>query len=273
MAVTQVGTAPAPRRSLGAGRPRWVGGLVGVAALVAVWWLLAVTVFAVNGAVPTPAAMVARMVDDGWEFYSPHVTATVAEALQGFLWGNALALAVALLVLLVPPLEGLAMQVAVISYCIPLIAIGPIIKIVFGGRTPMVFLAAISVFFTTVVGALLGLRAADRASLDVVTAYGGGRWKQLTKVQLIASIPGVLAALKIAAPAALLGAIIGEYLGGIDTGLGVAMTIAQQQYEVARVWGLALVAGLLAGVAYAVIALVARFAAPWSSGTAGQEGR
>jgi ABC-type nitrate/sulfonate/bicarbonate transport system permease component len=206
----------------------------------------------VSGAVPTPAAVVARMVGDGWGFYAPHVSATLAEAAQGFLWGNALALAVALLVLLVPPLEGLAMQIAVISYCIPLIAIGPIVKIVFGGRTPMVFLAAISVFFTTVVGALLGLRAADRASLDLISAYGGGRWKQLTKVQLIAAIPGVLA----------------EYLGGVDTGLGVAMTIAQQQYQVARVWGLALMAGLLAGVGYAAVAVLARVAAPWSAGTA-----
>jgi ABC-type nitrate/sulfonate/bicarbonate transport system permease component len=254
------------------GRPRWVGGALGVLGLLAVWWLLAVTVFARNGAVPTPAGVVARMVGDGWGYYAPHVGATTAEALQGFLWGNALALAVAVLVLLVPPLEGLALQIAVISYCIPLIAIGPIIKIVFGGRTPMVFLAAISVFFTTVVGALLGLRAADRASLDVVTAYGGGRWTRLVKVQLIAAVPGVLAALRIAAPAALLGAIIGEYLGGIDTGLGVAMTIAQQQYQVARVWGLALVAGLLAGLGYAVIALVGRVVAPWSTGTEGREG-
>jgi ABC-type nitrate/sulfonate/bicarbonate transport system permease component len=263
-AAPPVGRGWQPR----AGRPRWVGGVLGVAVLLAVWWLLAVTVFAVSGAVPTPAAVVARMVGDGWGFYAPHVSATLAEATQGFLWGNALALAVALLVLLVPPLEGLAMQIAVISYCIPLIAIGPIVKIVFGGRTPMVFLAAISVFFTTVVGALLGLRAADRASLDLISAYGGGRWKQLTKVQLIAAIPGVLAALKIAAPAALLGAIIGEYLGGVDTGLGVAMTIAQQQYQVARVWGLALMAGLLAGVGYAAVALLARVAAPWSAGTA-----
>ena len=266
-----VDAAPTAGR-LPAGQPRWLGGLVGVASLVGVWWLLAVTVFAENGAVPTPAAVVARMLNDGWDFYAPHVSATVGEATQGFLWGNALALGVALLVLLVPPLEGLAMQIAVISYCIPLIAIGPIIKIVFGGRTPMVFLAAISVFFTTVVGALLGLRAADRASLDVVAAYGGGRWKQLTKVQLIAAIPGVLAALKIAAPAALLGAIIGEYLGGVDTGLGVAMTIAQQQYQVARVWGLALISGLLAGIGYAAIALLSRVLAPWSTGTAGREG-
>ena len=56
---------------------------------------------------------------------------------------TALALAVALLVLLMPPLEALATQLAVISYCIPLIAIGPIVLVVFGGRTPMIFLAAI----------------------------------------------------------------------------------------------------------------------------------
>ena len=69
-----------------------------------------------------------------------------------------------------------------------------------------VVLAAMSVFFTTVVGCLLGLRAAPRASLDLVRAYGGTNWTKLRKVQLIAALPSLFAALKIAAPAAFLGA-------------------------------------------------------------------
>ena len=63
-----------------------------------------------------------------------------------------------------------------------------------------------SVFFTTVVGCLLGLRAAPRTSLDLVRAYGGSAWTMLRKVQLIAALPSLFAALKIAAPAAFLGA-------------------------------------------------------------------
>ena len=51
---------------------------------------------------------------------------------QGYLWGNLAAIALAVLVLLVPRLEGLANQIAIVTYCIPLVAIGPVIVIVAG---------------------------------------------------------------------------------------------------------------------------------------------
>lgn len=247
------------------GRPRWLGGAAGILALVAGWWLLAVTVFSSNGAVPTPYAVVRQMGRDGWSFYSPNAGITLRGAALGFLWGNGLALAIALVVLMIPALEVVATQLAVVSYCMPLTAIGPIIVVIFGGRTPTVFLAALSVFFTTLVGALLGLRAADRTSLDLVAAYGGGRWQQARRVQVVAALPSIFAALRIAAPAAMLGAIIGEYLGGVDSGLGVVLTTAQQQYEVARTWGLGIVTGMLAGLGYAAIAVIGRLVTPWAA--------
>lgn len=247
----------------------WAGAAIGLVLLVGCWWLVAVTAFRASGAVPTPAAVVGQFVTDGFGFYWSNATITLSGAALGFLWGNALALAIAVFVLLVPAVEGVATQLAVISYCIPLTAIGPIILVVFGGRTPTVFLAALSVFFTTLIGALLGLRAADRASLDAVAAFGGNRWQRLVKVQLIAALPATLNALKIAVPAAMLGAIVGEYLGGVDSGLGVVLTVAQQQYEVARTWALALLTGLLAFLGYGLVALVARLVTPWAGAATG----
>jgi ABC-type nitrate/sulfonate/bicarbonate transport system permease component len=181
--------------------------------------------------------------------------------------GNAAAIACALLVLLVPALERLVTQLAIVSYCLPIVAVGPILSLVFTGERPMQALAAISVFFTTLIGALLGLRSADPVSLDLVRAYGGGRWQQLRRVRMVAALPGTLAALRIAAPAALLGAIIGEYLGRVDAGLGVAMTISEQQLEVARTWGIALVSGTIAGLGYAVVGLIGQVALPWARST------
>jgi ABC-type nitrate/sulfonate/bicarbonate transport system permease component len=245
--------------------PSWFGGLVGVVLIVAIWTLLALTKFRENGAVPTPLAVLRQYSKDGFDFYWTNVSVTLRGALIGFAWGNVLAIAVAFLVLLLPALEGVATQVAVISYCMPLTAIGPIILVVFGGRAPTIFLAGISVFFTTLVGALLGLKAADRTSLDVVQAYGGNRFTQLRKVQVIAALPATISALKIAAPAAMLGAIIGEYLGGVDNGLGVAITAAQQNYMVPRTWGLALVCGGVAGFGFLVIGLIGRLVTPWAA--------
>ena len=124
-----------------------------------------------------------------------------------------------------------------------------------------------SVFFTTLVGTLLGLRAADPLSLDLVRAYGGGRWQQLRRVQLVAALPGLFTSLKIAAPAAVLGAIIGEFLGG-ERGLGIAMVVAQQSLEVPRTWGIALVSGAVAGIGYALLGLVGRLVTPWAVSSA-----
>jgi ABC-type nitrate/sulfonate/bicarbonate transport system permease component len=242
---------------------RALGGIIGVAAILALWWLLAVTVLSDGAAVPTPWAVLRQIGHDGWSFYGPNVRATAAEAAKGFLWGNLAAIGLAAVVLLVPPVEALAMQLGLLSYCMPIIAVGPILVVAFNGRTPMVALSALSVFFTTLVGSIVGLRAADPVTLDVVKAYGGGRWQQLRRIQVISALPGVLTALKIAAPAALLGAIIGEFLGNVDSGMGVSMTIAEQQLDVARTWGIAFVAAAVAGAAYGIIALAGRLLTPW----------
>lgn len=236
---------------------------MGVVGLVVAWWALAV-MGAAGGTIPSPSAVIATMWADGSALYVPNFTVTARGAVTGFLWGNGLAIALAVLVVLIPPVEGLATQLAILSYCTPLLALGPIILVVFGGRTPTIFLAAMYCFFTTMVGTLAGLRSADRASLDLVEAYGGGRWQKFTKVQMFAAVPKTFAALKIAAPSAVLGAILGEYLGGVDSGIGVALTAAQTAYNVPRTWGMALAAAALAGVGYAVVALVARLVAPWT---------
>jgi ABC-type nitrate/sulfonate/bicarbonate transport system permease component len=87
-------------------------------------------------------------------------------------------------------------------------------------------------------------------------------------VQLISALPSIFAAFKIAAPAAFLGAILGEYVGGPDLGFGPAMVNAQQSLEVARVWGVALVSGLLAGAGYALFALLGKIFTPWAEASA-----
>ncbi|MEV0028538.1 ABC transporter permease subunit [Nocardia sp. NPDC050793] len=245
-----------------------LGGLLGLLGLVGIWWL-ASTLGLAGGTIPSPWRVVHTMYTDGWQLYGSNFEITALGALKGFLWGNALAIGLAVAVALIPQFESLATQLAILSYCTPLLALGPIILVVFGGRTPTVFLAAMYCFFTTMVGTLAGLRSADPASLDLVRAYGGGRWQRLYRVQLIAALPNTFAALKIAAPSAVLGAIIGEYLGGVDSGIGVALTAAQTAYNVPRTWGMALAAAALAGLGYAIVALVARLVTPWT----GEEAR
>jgi ABC-type nitrate/sulfonate/bicarbonate transport system permease component len=240
--------------------------LIGFGSLVAiliVWQILGETAFRHSVELPAPWAIIQSMRRDGWSFYWPNIETTVSEAARGFAWGNLLAIALALLFLLTPVLERPLLQLGVASYCLPIVAIGPVFAVVFKGETPKVALAGMAVFFTTLVGTVLGLRSADRTSIDLLHVYGGGTWSTLCKVRLWAALPSLFTALRIAAPAAILGAIIGEYLGG-DRGLGVAMISAETSLNMARTWGLAFAAAAVAGLGFGVIAVVHRLVTPWS---------
>jgi ABC-type nitrate/sulfonate/bicarbonate transport system permease component len=246
-----------------AGTPGWLFGAIGLLALLAIWEILGRTVFADSRAVPPPTAILRQLADDGFAFYWPNARTTLREAGLGWLWGNAIAIVLALVLVQFPLIERAGMQLALVSYCLPVIAIGPVLAVLSTGDTAKVILAAISVIFTTLVGMLVGLRSADRTSLDLVRAYGGGKWTQLWTVRLRSSLPSLFAGLRIAAPAAMLGAIIGEYLGA-ESGLGVAMINSQQSLAVERTWGIALVATALSGAAYGLTALVGRLLTPWA---------
>jgi ABC-type nitrate/sulfonate/bicarbonate transport system permease component len=247
--------------------------LAGLAGVVALWWGLTVTVLA-DARIPTPPEVGHAVSERGWDHYAHHFGMTLQEAAVGFLYGTVAAVVLASLTLLLPRTRGVVLQIAVISYCIPLVAIAPVLFIVIGSPEAgersgtATALAALSVFFTTVVGTVLGLDSADRAALDVVTVFGGRRIHRLTKVQLISALPSILAALRIAAPLALLGAILGEYVGGVEQGVAVVLKISQQNVDVAGAWAIGLGCAVVAGAAYGLIGLVARLVTPWSQGVA-----
>ena len=270
-----LGTPAGARPSRASGRslsnmPPWVGGVLGVVLIVVAWALIAITPFGRNGSIPTPLA-VAQLFGKafGDSSYWTAIGATSLAAGEGYLIGNGIAIVLALIVLLLPRTEGFATQLAVVTSCLPLTAIGPLVAIMSqaGTRVTSVFLAALSVVFTTVIGAILGLKSANRTQLDVISAYGGSRFTQIRKVRLIAALPSLLAALKIAAPAAFLGAVLGEYfLVGVDSGIGILLLSAQFYNDATRVWVLALTSGAVAGLAYFLIDRIGRLLTPWSAG-------
>lgn len=243
-------------------RHRGTAGVIGVVSVFALWTLVAT---ARPALFPLPTDVVQSLRDD-WSLIWRNARATQSVALRGWLWGNGTALALAAVVAILPRLERATLRFAAIVYCLPALAIGPVLQVVLDGDNPKVALSALAVFFTTLVGALVGLRSASASALDVIHAAGGGRPTALRMVRLRASLPHLFASMRIAGPAAVLGAILGEYLGG-STGLGPAMVSAQQQLAVPRTWALGFAATALAAAAYFVAALLGRLTSPWATTT------
>ena len=249
-------------------------GALGALVTIGLWWLAA-KLFFTPKQVPTPLDVVDVFQDRGLGYYADLFAITLREAARGYVIGVAIALGLAVLVLLVPPLERVVMQFAVITYCLPIVVLAPILVIVHDLPEPggisqtAVDLAIISVIFTTVVGAILGFRSADAATLDVVSVYGGTKLQQFLRVRLVAALPALFTTLQIAAPAAFLGALLGEYFDRhLEIGVGPSLILSQNNRETALAWSLGIGCALVSGLAYALIGLAGRWVAPWSKGVA-----
>ncbi|MFE0690146.1 ABC transporter permease [Streptomyces xiamenensis] len=233
-------------------------------ALVLLAWQAAGATGVMGPAIAPPTQIVSGMLSDGAAFYGAHIPITLQSAAAGYLWGNLIAIACAATVIAVPWMEKVILHVGIASACIPLIAVAPILAAMFSGPGTSAIMAGLSVFFTTLVSTVNGLRQADRTSQDLVRAYGGGRYLVLCKVQSPAALPGILTALRIAVPAALLGTVIGEFMGQ-ERGLGAALVVAQQTSDVERTWGITLVCATVALIAFLGVGLVERLATPWAA--------
>ncbi len=233
----------------------WIGSVLVSGVILLLWEVLALTLFAKHHVVPTPVSVVLKIWQD--HFYSTDLQVTLSEAILGWVIGNTLAVVLAGLSLLLPKLESLFLSFGVMTYAVPTVAIGPLLFIIESPFDAKVTMSVLSVFFVTLASAVAGFRAASRTSLELISSFGGGKWAMLYKVRLRASIPSLVSGLSVSAPAAILGAMIGDYFGG-QAGLGVVMLQAQQQLAVSRTWAVAVVATVVSGIFYALIVALAK---------------
>lgn len=252
-------------------------GAAGLAVLVMAWHIVAVTVYqrpnGSPGPVPPPLPVLVRAATGlGDGAYAEGVAATAGAALVGYGVAVVIALGLGILVMMAPPLGPFASQLGVVAACAPAAAIAPIVVLLSpsGSRAVSVVLAMLAVLFPLVVGVLLGLRSAAPAQLDLVHAYGGTAWTAIRKVRVISAIPALLAALKLAAPAAFLGAMTGEFFTvGVDEGAGRLLISQQYVGDYTGMWAIALLATVVSALGYGAIALLGRILAPWTTHTGG----
>ncbi|MEV0249284.1 ABC transporter permease subunit [Nocardia sp. NPDC050712] len=181
---------------------------------------------------------------------------TMRDAGIGFAVGMGVALAAAALFVSFRSVEQTFLPVAMILRSVPLVALTPIIVLIFGrGLGGVTVMAAIVVLFPALVLIMTGLRSAPRQALDVVAAYGGSRWTGLRMVALPAALPAVFAAARISVPGALIGALIGEWLGS-GTGLGAGIIRAIPTFQYNKLWASIVIVTVVSVVLYAIVGVI-----------------
>lgn len=234
---------------------------VGTVLVVGLWELLGRTLLAGRHLIGTPSGIVGKLVENA-DVYGRGLGYTTREALIGYLLGNLAAVALALVVVLLPGLERMVLRLALVVYCLPLVALGPLLRLVFGfGDGPQITLAAIAVYYLTLVPLLVGLRAVPRTWLDLTASYGRGRWTTLVTVRARAALPYLMAGLQASVPAAFLGALVGEFTGA-ERGLGVLSILALRSLDTDGLWALMLLSSVVSLIGYLIVSWIARRLTP-----------
>lgn len=185
---------------------------------------------------------------------------TVLTAACGFLLALLLALAIAFCVYAVPRIEGSVLTVGAVLSSIPLIAIAPILSVWLGLTIgTRVLITVVICVFPMLVSVVQGLRESRPAEQELFTVMAATPWQRFRLLALPSAMPLLFVGMKISAPLAVLGALIGEW-NGAETGLGVVMLNAMFGLQVQRLWATVLIACAVSSLAYAYLSLIERVA-------------
>jgi NitT/TauT family transport system permease protein len=184
---------------------------------------------------------------------------TWREAALGFVAGAVIGIGLAAAFVHFSLLERAFVPYVIASQTIPIVALAPMIAFAFGQDvTSVVIIATYLTFFPVTIAMIRGLRSPDPRALELMRSYAASRWSVFWKVRLPASVPYLFTALKIAATASIVGAIVGEGPGGIPDGLGRAIINFNNQYISGpeKLWA-AILATALLGIAFFTIVRIA----------------
>lgn len=175
---------------------------------------------------PRPSLIGARFIAT-WQLQVAHVGITAFTTVVGLALAIVTGVALALLVTYIRPLEAIVVPALAAFNGIPKVAIAPLFVIWFGlGTEPKILLAFLMGLFPVVVGAITGLVEIDPDVIALARLSGGTERRIFRKVRLMNALPYLADAVKVAFPLALVGSVVGEFIGG-NQGVGYLILSAQ----------------------------------------------
>lgn len=151
----------------------------------------------------------------------------------------------------------------VASQSIPIVAIAPLLVIWFGpGMLSKILICALIVFFPVLINTIVGIRSVPDDLRDLMRSLKASRWQTIRMMEFPSALPVFLGGLRIGATLAVIGAVVGEFVGA-DRGLGFLINVARGQYDTAMVFVAVLALVLMAMALYGSVSLLERRLLAW----------
>lgn len=236
---------------------------IGTLILLLLIWQFGVRLFGVPTYIaPAPSEVVSEFVEK-FPVLMENFWPTFYEAVMGFVAGNLAAVLLAVAFVHNRTVERAFFPIAVFINTIPILAIAPILVLIFGaGLTAKVVIAGLICFFPTLVNMVRGLQSVSDQSLELARILSASRSEIFWKIRLPSSLPFLFSALKIAATTCVIGAIVGEWVGA-DVGLGALIINSTFNFRSALLYATVFMSSGLSVMLFACVSIAERLIIRW----------
>ena len=192
-----------------------------------------------------------------------HAGITLSSTLVGFLLGASLGIGLAVGIVYVETLDKSLMPWIITSQTIPILALAPMVIVVFGamgisGLLPKALISMYLCFFPVAVGMVKGLRSPQPMLVDLLDTYSASKWKVFWRLRLPSAVPFLFASLKVAIALSLVGAIVAELPTGGQAGLGARLLSGSYYGQTNLIWASLIAAAVMSASLVSILGLIER---------------
>src|SRR6058998_4020538 len=230
-------------------------------------WQLAVSAFEMREYILPSPLVVLRALGGSEIPWAGHLWITTLEIVGAFVLAGVVGVALGIAIAWSPVLAKALVPFLVFVNTLPKVAVAPLFLLWLGyGVVPNILIAALIGFFPVVINTAVGLTQIDEELLDLGRVFGAPKWKVFVKIRLPNALPYVLSALKITATAAVVGAIVGEFVAS-QAGLGMVIVTAQTNLNTPVAFAALGWISIIGLTLYGAVGLATRWWAPWADTT------
>jgi len=220
---------------------------------------------ALEAFIPTPLTILKTFAND-WQNIVKELSYTLEKAGLGFAFGVIFAVLAACIFIFLPFIRNLIFPLAFAINSFPIVGFAPAIVLIFGqgSYVSIVFISALICYFPTLISLDTAFRETDRDLLELMEVLNASKWQTLFKVRLPLAIPYLFLSMKLAIPASVIGATIGEWLGSRN-GIGQLITIALYQLKPGLLYASLISITIVSTLSILILSIIEKVLFPWKN--------
>lgn len=242
--------------------PYWVYPTVSTLLVLVAWELLPPLLGVPTFVLPRPTEIAGTLIDQSARLI-PNTAVTGVESLGGIFLSIAIGVPLAMLIAYVPGFERSIYPILVSTQAIPKVAVAPLFTIWFGfGLESKLLVAFLVAFFPVLIDTAVGLKSVNPDYVNLVRSMGASEWQILRRIRVPSALPHFFAGLKVAVTLAVIGALVGEFMGA-DKGLGYLLLIANGYADTKLLFAVITILAMLGIVFFYAVVWIEKLAIPW----------